>query len=164
MAVAGLWCIVTSFPVVIPTRQTQGGFGTTLALTHPGAPMRLALPEHKGRIAPVFDCCKRLLVVDRRSDRDIVLQSQDWSTLARAARPSGLRELRIHTLLCGGISCCMEGMVCRQDIKVIPWLSGDIKDILNAFRNQRIEDPRFMMPGRARCRRRRRGFKPRSAM
>ncbi|HTY24349.1 MAG TPA: hypothetical protein VMC85_14535 [Desulfomonilaceae bacterium] len=118
--------------------------------------MRVAIPEHQGRVAPVFDSCRRILIVVQDHDRDDQVADQDWSALQRATRPGRLRELAVDLLICGGISCWMEDQIQRCQIRLIPWIAGEIWEVLTALREGRISDPCYLMPGRRRCRRGRR--------
>lgn len=119
--------------------------------------MRVAVPEHQGRIAPVFDTCKRVLIFLQTQDGEVQVSREDWADIRPHNRADRLRELNVDLLLCGGISCRMEECIARQGIKLVPWLAGELNDILTAYRIGRISDPCYAMPGRGRCRRRWRG-------
>ncbi len=119
--------------------------------------MKVALPEHQGRIAPVFDSCKRLMTYRITLEEQYLVSNEDWSTIQRYFRPSRLKELEVEVLLCGGISCWMEEQIVQHRIKLIPWLAGEVAEILRAFEQGRIGDPCYAMPGRSTCRRRLRG-------
>jgi len=120
--------------------------------------MKVAVPEHQGRIAPVFDCCRRILIVAQNEHEEEVITEEDWSMVPRLARAPRLNELVVQCLLCGGISCWMEDQIRKRGIRIIPWISGDLWEALKALRNGSIYDPRYAMPGRGACRRRRLGY------
>jgi len=109
--------------------------------------MRLAIPEFNGRVSPVFDFCRRLLVVEVSGDGSSELFKVDWSTPDVQNRADRLKELKIDALLCGGISSELVGAVARKGIQVFPWISGEIQEVLNAFLSNRLPDPRLTMPG-----------------
>ena len=115
--------------------------------------MRLAIPEHQGRVAPVFDCCKRMLIFLHNPEEHKLVEDQDWSVVPRLARPKRLQELMVELLICGGISCRMEDQVSGQGILIIPWIAGGVDEVLAALRQGRISDPCYTMPGRGKCRR-----------
>ncbi len=119
-----------------------------------GEKMRLAVPEHQGRIAPVFDCCRRLIIVLQRPLEDELLQNEDWSSVSRLYRPARLVDLKVELLVCGGISCWMEEQIRRHGLRLIPWVAGNVREVLAALREGRICDPCYTMPGRGKCRRR----------
>ena len=116
--------------------------------------MKVAVPEHQGRIAPVFDTCKRILIFMQTQDGEVEVSNEDWAGIRPHDRADRLRELEVDLLLCGGISCWMEERIARQGIKLVPWLAGELPDILMAYRTGTISDPCYAMPGRAGCRRR----------
>jgi hypothetical protein len=129
-----------------------------LIYCYSGGIMRVAVPEHQGRIAPVFDCCRRILIVVQNAFDEEVVTEEDWSTLPRLGRAPRLNELVVQCILCGGISCWMEDQIRKQGVQIIPWVCGDVWEALKALRNGMIHDPRYAMPGRGACRRRRLGL------
>jgi hypothetical protein len=133
---------------------TQHLLGTTLALVSlAGAIMRVAIPEHQGRVGPVFDYCGRILIFLQDASREELLADEDWSMLPRLARAGRLKELVVEALVCGGITCCMEDLIRRYGIRTIPWISGDVWEVMAALRMGKIDDPCYAMPGRMRGRR-----------
>ena len=112
--------------------------------------MKLAIPEFNGRVSPVFDCCRRLLVIDTSVEGPNRVASQDWSELACVKRPGRLTGMGVRTLLCGGISTDLAIEIEAGGIEVIPWISGEVSDVLDAYLEGRLPDPRLTMPG---CRR-----------
>jgi predicted Fe-Mo cluster-binding NifX family protein len=116
--------------------------------------MRLAVPEHQGRIAPVFDCCTRIMVVLQGPVAEELVQNEDWQSLPRLSRIERLTELKVELLVCGGISCWMEEQIRRHGIRLIPWVAGDVWEVLEALRQGRISEPCYTMPGRGKCGRR----------
>jgi len=115
--------------------------------------MRVAIPEHQGRVAPVFDCCRRILIVVQTQDTEEQVSDEDWSALSRVVRPGRLKELMVDLLICGGISCWMEDQIHRFGIRLMPWIAGGVWDVLIALREGSICKPCYLMPGRGRCRR-----------
>jgi predicted Fe-Mo cluster-binding NifX family protein len=112
--------------------------------------MRLAIPEFKGRVSPVFDCCRRLLVIDTLKKGPDRIASVDWSELECVKRPARLREMGIKILLCGGISTRLAREIEAGGVYIVPWISGEVGEIIDAYFNGRLPDPQLTMPG---CRR-----------
>ena len=110
--------------------------------------MRVAIPEYHGRVSPVFDTCQRLLVFQMRNGSLMIpLESQDWSSLPPAVRVSRLRETGIDVLLCGGISGWLARQIEALEIQLIPWLAGDVRQVLDAFVTRKLPNRRLAMPG-----------------
>lgn len=118
--------------------------------------MKIAIPEHQGRVAPVFDTCRRVLVYSLGADREEMIAQEDWTGLSLQRRATRLKEMDVDVLLCGGISCWIEDQIHLRGIKLVAWLAGEVPKILTAFKEETITDPEYAMPGTLMCRRRRR--------
>ena len=109
--------------------------------------MKVAVPEWKKRVSPVFDTarCVLVVVVDTRKEvrRDrIELRNGSFHDRVEALTGAG-----VDVLLCGAISRPLYEMLESAGIEVTPFLSGSIEEVLEAFMEERITDPRFLMPG-----------------
>jgi len=113
-----------------------------------GSKMKLAIPEHRGRVAPVFDTCRRILIFEDAEGESPDFFAEDWSTAKPFQRVTRLKDLEVQVLLCGGISCWTEERIRRLNIALVAWLAGEVGDILTAFKQGRISDPQYAMPGR----------------
>lgn len=113
--------------------------------------MRAAVAVWEGRISPVFDVSRRILVLDveervirTRSEEDLA----DQEPFRKAGR---LRELGIETLICGAISRPMFQLLASFGIRVIPFTAGEVEEVIRTWLEGRLPNPRFAMPG-FRCR------------
>lgn len=116
--------------------------------------MKVAIPQWRGRVSPVFDVAANVLVVEvddgvERARREAVFDVEDLQ--GRAAR---LREIGADVLVCGAISRPLELAVSAAGIEVIPQTCGDVERVLAAFIGGRLNQGAFLMPGC--CGRRRR--------
>jgi predicted Fe-Mo cluster-binding NifX family protein len=98
-------------------------------------------------VSPVFDFCRQLLVIEVLEKGPPEVFNVDWSDSNIRNRAHRLKELKVDTLLCGGISRELSGDVRRNGIRVIPWISGGINEVLSAFLSHGLPDPRLTMPG-----------------
>lgn len=115
--------------------------------------VRVAIPVHNGRVSPVFDVARKLVVAEI-SDGAVGKRTEvDIDELYPPGRLSKLGELKIEVLLCGAISRHMALMLSSSGLRVIPFLSGTIDEVLDAYAGGGLDGSRFAMPG---CRRRRR--------
>jgi predicted Fe-Mo cluster-binding NifX family protein len=110
--------------------------------------MKVAVTEHQGRVAPVFDTSTKLLVFALSEAGGKEISGEDWSSLSRHSRAIRLQQLGVDALICGGISCWMEEQIIHQGIQLVSWRSGAIPDVLAALREGTITDPCYAMPGR----------------
>ena len=117
--------------------------------------MTVALPVWMERISPVFDTARRLLVVDRNDGREAGRREIDIAGLSPARRGEELAASGAEVLVCGAISKGYWQMVSAAGVEVIPFITGGVDQILEAYFGGRLSDPRFLMPGCGRQRRRR---------
>lgn len=109
--------------------------------------MKTAFSFWQGRIAPVFDVARQVWIVESKEGR-IVSQTQETLpgevSLDKASR---LVEMGVETLICGAISRYLQGAIRAAGILVIPFVSGSIEEIMEAWGKGRISDASFAMPG-----------------
>jgi predicted Fe-Mo cluster-binding NifX family protein len=109
--------------------------------------MKAAFAVWNHRIAPVFDFARQILLVEVESG-GVVGEAQE-SLPGDPGTGKGLRlvELGVDTLVCGAISRPMQAMVAANGIRVIPFVGGDLKEVIQAWVNGRLQDGLFVMPG-----------------
>ncbi|MFO7937539.1 MAG: NifB/NifX family molybdenum-iron cluster-binding protein [Kiritimatiellia bacterium] len=117
--------------------------------------MKVAFAIWNGRIAPVFDTAGEVLVADfsegRISGEFTERLPVKGSVLERSER---LKATGAELLICGAVSRFVKTQIELQGIKVFSFVSGEIRDVMNAWQNNEIERDIYAMPG---CRRRCRG-------
>lgn len=111
--------------------------------------MKVALPTWNGRVSPVFDVASRLLVVEVGEEGE---RSRFEAAIGEHFLPSKtmrLTELGVDTLICGAITGPLAHMIRNAGIELIPWVSGQVEEVLQAFLRGNMFNPQFMMPGSA---------------
>jgi predicted Fe-Mo cluster-binding NifX family protein len=109
--------------------------------------MRVALPIWNDRIAPVFDVCQRLLLMDLDVEDFVKRDEVMLSCRPEADAGAGLGELGIDVLVCGAISRCLEVHIRNRGIRVIPFVAGAADTVFAAWREGRLRTDRYAMPG-----------------
>ncbi len=112
--------------------------------------MKIALIIFNDRIAPVFDVACQALLVDVKSGgvcEESLVTMPDDSAEAKVLK---LAELGVATLICGAISKPVLLLAQAHNIRVTGFVSGEIRQVLQAFRNGSLHRGEFSMPG---CRR-----------
>ena len=115
--------------------------------------MRVAIPTWSGRVSPVFDVAKQLLLVDLDGEAAAGRQEAAIEGTELGARARRVVELGVDVLICGAISMPLEAMLVSLGVRVIPHTCGPTEEVLRAFASGRLPDEAFLMPGC--CRRRR---------
>jgi predicted Fe-Mo cluster-binding NifX family protein len=119
--------------------------------------MKAAFAYWENRIAPVFDVARQIRVVEAESER-IVAETEeirlDDLPVQKVIRLAGLG---VGTLVCGAISRPLREMVAAYGIQVVPFVAGDLREVIQAWLKGGLKGDDFAMPG---CcgRRRRRGI------
>lgn len=124
--------------------------------------MRIAISVWDGRISPVFDESRTLLLIDVDDSKvtsrlEVALTPNDAP--ARAAR---LVELGVQRLICGGISYQLLARIRQLGIGVTANVCGQVEEVIVAWLNGQIQQPCFAMPGccRRRCQRTKQNRQP----
>lgn len=116
--------------------------------------MKTAFAYWENRIAPVFDVARRIQIVESKNGR-IIGESEDIVPEGLALRKAfHLEQLGIEVLVCGAISRPLHDQVTANGIQVIPFVSGNLGDVILAWLEGRLDNDGFAMPGC--CRRSRR--------
>jgi predicted Fe-Mo cluster-binding NifX family protein len=109
--------------------------------------MRVAFATWNDRIAPVFDVTRRLHVVDTVGSRMVRESEESLDDEAPAGRAARLATLGIDALVCGAISRRQEALIEAYGLTVVPFVTGDLRDVVEAWRAGKLGREAFAMPG-----------------
>ena len=108
--------------------------------------MRVAIPTWEDRISPVFDTAAHLLVVDIENNSEITRETHSLAPSLKS-RMETLAQLSIDLLICGAITRPLFEGLARTGIHIIPYVCGNVEEILkNIMTGEQIQH-RFAMPG-----------------
>lgn len=108
--------------------------------------MKIAIPVWQDRISPVFDSSRRLLLVDL-ADLKVAARQEIELGGESAERVRRLSDSAVETLICGAISESLAEQVLAAGIRLIPFVAGEVSEILDAYADARLPSPEFLMPG-----------------
>jgi predicted Fe-Mo cluster-binding NifX family protein len=119
--------------------------------------MKAAFAVWDTKISPVFDVTRQVLLVDARKGKICAEKKEVLRGEMPSQKALRLSELGVNTLVCGAISRGAQAMVEVFGIRVIPFVTGDLREVIQAWLSDSLENDDFAMPG---CcgRRRRRGL------
>jgi predicted Fe-Mo cluster-binding NifX family protein len=109
--------------------------------------MKTAFAYWENRVAPVFDtaCLMHVIVVEQG-----VIVSETRETLPKEIpfrKVLRLQELGVETLVCGAVSRPMHRLMRACGIEVIPFVAGNLTDVIDGWVRGELGDERFCMPG-----------------
>jgi len=116
--------------------------------------MKAAFSVWENRIAPVFDVSRQILLVQTKSGRIVDESLETMADTMPSQKAVCLAELDVETLVCGAISRPLQDMIAAYGIRVIPFVAGDLREVIGAWLSGKGEIEFFSMPGC--CRRKRR--------
>lgn len=111
--------------------------------------MRLAIPIRDSLIATVADFAHVLMLVDYDNKVEICRNVVDFHRQIVPARVAVLDDNGVNTLICGAISRPFATMVIHCGIELIPFMSGNVEEVMTAYFAGDLANPRFFMPGRS---------------
>ncbi len=109
--------------------------------------MKIAVPNHEGRVSPVFDTCQSVMIFERGDDGAITQQAVELADVEGLRRAERLRDIGVRVLLCGGITRPQAEWVQATGIELVPWLAGDVDRIAEAYWQGALPSAEFVMPG-----------------
>ena len=109
--------------------------------------MNAAFSIWKKRIAPVFDVASRAIIVSKESGPDRPQRAVSVPTGTPADTVAALLGWRVGTLVCGAISRQLYNAIAAQRITIHSFLTGESKEVIQAWRADTLASPHFIMPG-----------------
>lgn len=109
--------------------------------------MRVAIPLWQGRVSPVFDEARRLLLVDVFEKQEQSRHQESLIAQNPFERARMLPKLGVDLLICGRISQAQQVILACAGIRIILHICGPMEDVLFALLNDRIESGALLMPG-----------------
>jgi predicted Fe-Mo cluster-binding NifX family protein len=102
----------------------------------------VAVTIWKNRISPVADSAQEVLVVDIGGKSILSRHHERFNEDSLLYRARKLADLGIKAFICGAISDFYGGLVEGYGIRLIPFVHGQIDEVLNAFLNKSLLKPR----------------------
>lgn len=116
---------------------------------------KVAIPIWENRVSPVLDTANRLLIIELNGKTEQGREIYNLPVSHIFQRTRYIRELHVNTMLCGALSRPFHRMLVESGIRVYPWLTGEVQDVVNAYLDDNLADARFALPGfnhrRRRC-------------
>jgi predicted Fe-Mo cluster-binding NifX family protein len=109
--------------------------------------MKTAFSYWENRIAPVFDTARQIHVIKAESG---IIVGETQETLPEdfpIRKVCRLVDLGIGTLVCGAISRPLHAMVSSYGIQVVPFIAGDLHEVIHAWLRGSLEHAAFALPG-----------------
>ena len=108
--------------------------------------MKLAIPVWEGRVSSVFDFARSAVVVTWDSPTQV-----DCTEVALSGkgpnRIAVLEQLGVDTLICGAISRPLASWASACGIRLFPYVTGAVDEVIEAFEKGQLGLEEFVLPG-----------------
>jgi predicted Fe-Mo cluster-binding NifX family protein len=108
---------------------------------------KAAFTVWENRIAPVFDVARHVRLVETENGRIIREEHAELTDESPVQKARRIADMGCGILVCGAISRPVQEMASAFGVRVIPFMSGDAAEVLQAWLEGRLDDERFAMPG-----------------
>jgi predicted Fe-Mo cluster-binding NifX family protein len=111
--------------------------------------MKLAITAWHGRISPLFDVSRHIVVAETEGygkPVTVVASAENESPLPKD-KVAALSMMGVEAVVCGAISREFEEAVLDAGIELDAFVSGDVEDVLRAWSEGSLRQRRFSMPG-----------------
>jgi predicted Fe-Mo cluster-binding NifX family protein len=109
--------------------------------------MKTAFSIWKHRIAPVFDTAQQLCVVESAGGKIKAESTHELAGSDLAKKTDWLLQQGVSTLVCGAVSRLHQEKLVVAGIKVVPFVAGDIRQVMQAYFDGTLKHAVFKMPG-----------------
>ena len=108
---------------------------------------KTAFSNWDNRIAPVFDTAQHIHVIEAASGQIVSETQETLSGDLPVQKILQMVEMGIGILVCGAISRPMYDLVAAYGIRVIPFVTGDLDEVVQAWLRGNLNRDAFAMPG-----------------
>jgi len=108
--------------------------------------MKVAIPVWNGYVSNVFDFAHQLWLVEIDEDRQVSRLEVPLSSETLPQRAGILKKLGADVLICGAISRPLAQMVTAYRIELLPFVTGRVEEVLQAYLTGQLGQARFAMP------------------
>lgn len=109
--------------------------------------MKIAVPFWEGKVSPVLDTSTRLLVVDFEGQSEVTRYEVLLSEADLGLRCERIKRSGVEVLICGAVSRDFHRRLEAAQVGVVPWISGQVEEVISAYLDHTLNCKRFLMPG-----------------
>ena len=108
---------------------------------------RTAIPVFMGRVSPVLDTCTQFGLLGPGRNHEIVRRTVPVKGYSIYERTDEIKKLGVGVVICGAVSDAFFNLLRENDIDLVCGITGDIEEVIEAYRNGTLTQARFRMPG-----------------
>lgn len=105
------------------------------------------MPFFLGRVSPVLDTCTQMLLLDSGGKTGVVRRVIPMKGSSIFERTREIQRLGVRAVICGAVSDSFFNLLREAGIDLLCGITGDLDEVIEAYRNGTLEQPKFRMPG-----------------
>ena len=109
--------------------------------------MKVALTVWNDRISPVFDVTRKILILDINHGAVTGRREEPLAGIDPVQKAGKLVEWEVRKLICGAISLPLANLFAAYGIWTIPFIAGDVEEVIEAYLARKLPNRRMAMPG-----------------
>ncbi len=109
--------------------------------------MKAAFTVWNDRISPLLDAAREIHLVEAVDGRIISQSRRTLTNDIPALKARQLSDMGVTTLVCGAVSRSMESILAGYGIHLVPYISGELTEVIAAWQQNRLSGGGFSMPG-----------------
>lgn len=109
--------------------------------------MKTAVTVWEGRVSPVLDTAQSLVVAEIEAGRVLSQREETFLGNMPHEKVARLCALGVNVLVCGAVSRPLAELISSSGIHLIPFVSGELGEVLEAMAAGHLPDRAFSMPG-----------------
>ena len=106
-----------------------------------------AIPVFRGRISPVLDTCTQLTLLVSGREQPPPRNTVPLKNNSIFERADEIKSLRVGVVICGAVSSTFYNLLIKNGIELVCGITGDIEEVIAAYRSGTLSNARFRMPG-----------------
>jgi predicted Fe-Mo cluster-binding NifX family protein len=144
--------VMATHPCIFCSKTHQRLFqpepaGGLFAVSPAPESLRTAVPTFNGRVSPVLDTCRELCVLEASGKLGVAKRTIPMKAGSIYERAGEIKKLGIRVIICGAVSEAFYNLLGKAGIGLVCGITGDIDEVVAAYRNGTLDQPRFRMPG-----------------
>jgi predicted Fe-Mo cluster-binding NifX family protein len=109
--------------------------------------MKVAIAVWEDCVSSVLDFAQRLVVADLKDGAETGRTEIGLPERNSFTKLAKLRELGIEVLICGAVSQPLACAFSVCGIRLLPYVTGRIDDVLKAYQAGQLDQPQYRLPG-----------------
>ncbi len=101
----------------------------------------IAIPIFGSRISPRLDLANNFEII--KIDNNKIVETENIKLVShnRLEKINMIIELKPDVIICDGLSEICKQEIDKSNIKLIPWIHGEVKNIVKMYLNNQLNNP-----------------------